>query len=126
METINIGLPEAISRSIIEEIDCSLNILYPKIFYVINIKEESVEIEIPSISGIIPLMLFEIATRTPVKDITIYIISFPLIGKVYKLSHNKKKNEIEWLYRIGEKDYPAYSRVLEMDRRNYNRVTQIT
>ena len=115
METFNIELPEVVSRNIIEEIDCSLNILYPKMFYVINIKEESVEIEIPSISGIIPLMLFKIATRTPVKDITIYIISFPLIGKIYKLSHDKKKNEIEWLYRIGEKDYPTYSKVLEMD-----------
>jgi len=123
METISIELPEAVSKSIIEEIDYSLNILYPKMFYIINIKEESVEIEIPSISGIIPLMLFEISTRTPVRDIKVYIISFPLIGKIYKLSHDKKKNEIEWLYRIGEKDYSTYSRVLEMDRRNYNRVT---
>ena len=127
METINIELPEAVSRSIIEEIDWSLNILFPKLFCIVDIKEESVEIVIPSVSGIkIPLTLFKIATRTPVKYIEIYTISFPLIGKVYKLSHDKKKNEIEWLYRIGEKDYPTYSKVLEMDGRNYSRVLEVT
>ena len=110
MKIIELKLPKAISECIIEEIDCSLNILFPKLFCVVNIKEESVEIVIPSVSGLrIPLMLFKTFMRTPVKDLEDYIISFPLIGKVYRLSHDKRKNEIEWLYKIDEKNYSTYS-----------------
>ena len=116
MEIIELELPEAISKSIIEEIDCSLNILYPKLFYVVNIKEELVEMIIPYISDIkIPLTLFKVVTRTPVKDVEVYIINFPLIGKVCKLSHDKKKNKVEWLYKIDRKNYYDYGKVTEMD-----------
>lgn len=127
METFNIGLPEAVSRSIIEEIDWSLNILFPKLFCIVDIKEESVEIVVPEISDIkIPLTLFKIVARVPIRDIEVYIISFPLIGKVYKLAHDKRKDEVEWLYRIDVKDFADYNIVREMDGGNCNRVIEVT
>lgn len=107
MKTL-INLPEAISKRIIEEVDCSLNVLYPKMFYEINVREKLIEIVVPGTDDIIEDLskLIKVIIGPSAKaTMEVYTIVFPLIRKSCQLSYNKREKTVKDMYTVNERDF---------------------
>jgi len=95
LRKFSLRIPEKVSEFVTEDLEKSLNVFYPKMFFDIKIKRRSFEFIVPNdkkrISSIVRIT--ELLTYDK-KEVRVFKVELPVIKKKYMLHYHVKSDRV--------------------------------